>query len=224
MEEPVTSRTPLQQELDDLFTQGKNLLGAELMQNLHHSVETLIISGAAEKALREGQQAPDFTLPDAIGRVVTLADILTRGPAVVIFYRGIWCPYCNLQLRAYQQMLPRLQALGASLVAISPQTPDHGLSQVERQELSFPVLSDRGNRVARAYGLVYTLDEITSAAHQQIGIDLSAYNGDTSWELPMPATFLIDQASVVRLAVVDPEFTHRPDPSLVIARLQAMPA
>src|SRR5579883_2564644 len=119
MEEPVTSRTPLQQELDDLFTQGKNLLGAELMQNLHHSVETLIISGAAEKALREGQQAPDFTLPDAIGRVVTLADILTRGPAVVIFYRGIWCPYCNLQLRAYQQMLPRLQALGASLVAIS---------------------------------------------------------------------------------------------------------
>jgi peroxiredoxin len=136
------------------------------------------------------------------------------------FYRRAWCPYCNLQLHAYQQAFPQIQALGASLVAISPQTPDHSLSLAEKQALTFAVLSDVGNQVVRTYGLVFAMDEAVRAAHRQIGTDLPAYNGDESWELPMPGTFLVDPSGTVRLAFVDPNYTHRLDPSLIIAELK----
>ena len=122
-------------------------------------------------------------------------------------------------MRAYQQALPQIQELGASLVAISPQTPDHSLSTAEKNELTFTVLSDVGNTVARQYGLVFTIDEAVRAAHQQVGADLPAFNGDESWELPMAGTFIIDQAGTVRLAFVEPDFMHRLEPSAIIARL-----
>ncbi len=218
----MAANTPLQQQLDDLLVQGASQLGADLAQALWQPVEALIASGAAEHALKEGEQAPDFTLPDALGCPVTLSHLLTRGPVVVAFYRGEWCPYCNLQLHAYQQAFPQIQALGASLVAISPQTPDHSLSLVEKQALTFTVLSDAGNQVARTYGLAFPLDEAVRAAYQQVGADLPAYNGDASWELPMPGTFLIDQSGIVRLAFVDPNFSHRLDPSLIIEELRLM--
>jgi peroxiredoxin len=125
-------------------------------------------------------------------------------------------------LRAYQKALPQLQELGATLVAISPQTPDHSLSTMEKQGLAFAVLSDVGNQVAREYGLVFTLDKVARALHAQIGADLPAYNGDDSWELPVTATFLVDQSMTVRLASVDPNFFHRLDPSFVLARLKEL--
>jgi peroxiredoxin len=120
---------------------------------------------------------------------------------------------------ARQQALPQIQELGASLVAISPQTPDHSLSTAEKNALTFAVLSDVGNAVAHQYGFVFTIDEAVRAAHQQVGADLPAFNGDESWELPMAGTFIIDQAGTVRLAFVDPDFMHRLDPSAIIARL-----
>ncbi len=218
----MQANTPLQQQLDEIVAQGRSQLPADVLQKLLSPIEQLITSGAAEQALKEGEQARDFTLPDALGNAVTLSHLLKQGPVVIAFYRGEWCPYCNLQLHAYQRMLPQIQALGASLVAISPQTPDHSLTLAEKQALTFAVLSDVGNQVARQFGLVFTIDEAVRAAHKQIGVDLPAYNGDESWELPMPGTFLVDQAGTVRLAFVDPDFTHRLEPSIIIAELKKL--
>ncbi len=218
----MQANTPLQQQLDEMVAQGRSQLPADVLQKLLSPIERLITSGAAEQALKEGEQARDFTLPDALGNTVTLSHLLKQGPVVIAFYRGEGCPYCNLQLHAYQQMLPQIQALGASLVAISPQPPDHSLTLAEKQALTFAVLSDAGNQVAREYGLVFTIDEAVRAAHKQIGVDLPAYNGDESWELPMPGTFLVDQSGTVRLAFVDPNFTHRLDPSIIIAQLKQL--
>jgi peroxiredoxin len=219
--EPQIS-TPLQQQLDEMAALGKSKLPTDVFRNLISPVEQLIASGAVERAIKEGAQAPNFTLLDALGNIVTLSHLLKQGPVVVTFYRGSWCPYCNLQLRAYQQALPQIQDAGATLVAISPQTPDHGLSLAEKQALTFAVLSDIGNLVAQEYGLVFSLDETVRAAHRQVGADLPAYNNDESWKLPIAGTFVIDQAGIVRLVFVDPNFTHRLDPSIIIAQLKKL--
>ena len=212
----------LQQQIDALLAQAKGQVPADLLKDLLSPIDQLIASDAAEKALKEGAQVPDFTLPDALGNAVTLSHLLRQGPVVLSFYRGEWCPYCNLELRAYQRALPQLQELGASLVAISPQTPDHSLSTVEKQQLTFAVLSDVDNEVARKFGLVFTIEEAVRAPHRRIGANLPAFNGNDSWELPMPGTFLVDQWGAIRLAFVDPDFKHRLDPSVVIARIKEL--
>jgi len=215
----VPTNTPLQQQIDEFIAEGASWLPTHLLQDLLSPIGQLIHSGAAENALKEGAQAPDFALPDARGNAVRLSHLLTQGPVVIAFYRGQWCPYCHLTLRAYQQALSQLHALGASLVAISPQTPDHSLAMAEKLELTFALLSDIGNRVARQFGLVFTLDEVVRGAHQQVGADLPTFNGDDAWELPMAGTFLVDQSGTMRLAFVDPDFTRRLDPSVITARL-----
>ncbi len=214
--------TPLQQHIDEFLAQLSSQVPAGVLKQLLVPIEQLTASHAVQQALGEGEQAPDFTLPDAQGKAVMLSRLLKQGPVVLTFYRGEWCPFCNLTLRAYQQALPQFQELGARLLAISPQTPDHSLSTVEVKELTFPVLSDVGNQVARHYGLVYAIDEAVRAAHIQIGADLPLFNGDGSWELPMAGTFLVDQSGIVRLAFVDPNFTRRLDPSIIIARLKEL--
>ncbi len=140
----------------------------------------------------------------------------------MIFYRGAWCPYCHLALRAYQRALPNTQARGASLVAISPQTPDHSRTLAEKLELTFALLSDMDNQVARQFGLVFTIDEAVRGAYKQVGANLPAFNGTDSWDLPMAGTFLVDQSGTVRLAFVNPDFTRRLDPSVIIARLEEL--
>lgn len=222
MSTDIHMNTPLQQQLDAFRAQAQGVLSDEIREQLMRPIQRLIASSAASQALQEGEQAPDFTLPDARGRSVTLSHLLKQGPVVIIFYRGAWCPYCNLTVRAYQAALPRLQELGTSLIAISPQTPDQSLSMAERNELAFAVLSDAGNQVARQFGLVFTVDEAVRAVYQQVGADLPAYNGNERWELPIPGTFLLDQAGMVRLAFVDPNFTHRLDPSLVTAQIEKL--
>ena len=218
----IPKNTPLQQQIDEFIAEGASWLPTGLLQDLLRPTRQLINCGAAEQALKEGAQAPDFTLPDARGNALTLSHLLTQGPVVMTFYRGQWCPYCHLQLRAYQQALPHMQARGASLVAISPQTPDHSRALAEKLELTFALLSDMGNQVARQFGLVFTIDEAVRGAHKQVGADLPRFNGIESWELPMAGTFLIDQAGTVRLAFVHPDFTRRLDPSVVIARLNEL--
>src|SRR5947209_16809989 len=218
----IPTNIPLQQQTAAFFAQAKSQIPADLLKDLLSPVEQLMASGAVEKALKEGAQAPDFTLPDALGNEVTLSHLLMQGPVVISFYRGAWCPYCNLELRAYQRVLPQLQGLGASLVAISPQTPDHSLSLVEKQKLTFAVLSDVSNHVARQFGLVFTIEEAVRAAHRRIGANLPAFNGDDSWELPMAGTFLVDQSGTIRLAFVDPDFSRRLDPLVVIALIKEL--
>src|SRR5205807_8914210 len=121
----IPTNTPLQQQIDEFIAEGASWLPTNLLQDLLSPIGQLINSGAAEQALKEGAQAPDFALPDAHGTTVRLSHLLTQGPVIMTFYRGQWCPYCHLALRAYQQILPHMQARGATLVAISPQTQDH---------------------------------------------------------------------------------------------------
>jgi peroxiredoxin len=211
--------TPLQQQIDEFIAEGASWLPTGLLQDLLSPIGQLITSGAAEQALKEGAQAADFILPDALGVAMKLSHLLAQGPVVMVFYRGQWCPYCHLTLRAYQQAWPHIQARGASLVAISPQTPDHSRTLVEKLELTFAVLSDMGNQVARQFGLVFTIDEAVRGAYKRVCADLPAFSGTDSWELPMAGTFLIDQTGTVRLAFVNPDFTRRLDPSVIIARL-----
>ena len=218
-----SSEMSLQEQLAALRARAKAAMPSEIIVSMQRDLETLARSGLAQQSVQVGEQAPDFTLPDALGQPVTLSALLKQGPVVVAFYRGEWCPYCNLQLRAYQRILPQIQELGAFLVAVSPQTPDHTLSIVEKKQLVFPVLSDRGNIVARRYRLVFRVPDTTRLIYQQqFGINLPAFNGDESWELPIPGTFIVDQQAQVRLAFVDVDYTHRLDPSALLEGLHEL--
>jgi peroxiredoxin len=218
----IPTNIPLQQQIDEFIAEGASWLPADLLQDLLRPIGQLIHSGAAEHALKEGAQAPDFILPDARGNAVRLSHLLAQGPVVMTFYRGQWCPYCHLALRAYQHALSHLQAKGATLVAISPQTPDHSRALAEKLELTFALLSDKSNEVAREYGLFFTIDKVVRRAHLRVGADLPAFNGTDAWDLPMAGTFLIDRSGTVRLAFVNPDFTRRLDPSVIVARLNEL--
>jgi peroxiredoxin len=194
----------------------------EVLAKLGPELTTLARSSYGSASPKVGSKAPGFSLPDARGGEVTLAELLARGPVVVTFYRGGWCPFCNLQLRAYQAALPEIQALGATLVAISPQTPDNSLSTAEKAELTFHVLSDAHNEVARAYGLVFKLSDGLQALQRMFGNEPPKFNGDDSWELPVPGTFVLDRGGVVRLAGVDPDYTERVEPSAILAALRGL--
>jgi len=194
----------------------------EVLATLGAELRKLADSGIATRALQVGARAPDFSLPDAHGRLVALTNVVARGPVVITFYRGGWCPFCDLQLRAYQSVLAQIHDLGAELVAISPQTPDYALSDVEKKQLTFPVLTDKGNRVARQYGLAFSLSEALRGLQTGFGNPLPKFNGDDSWELPVPGTFVLDGRGVVRLGHVDPDYTKRLEPAAVLAALQGM--
>ena len=180
----------------------------------------LVATGLAEKALRVGDAAPDFTLPDALGNEIAIGDLLRDGPVVVNFYRGSWCPYCNLELRAYQRELPRIREKGAALVAISPMVPDESLTVLEKNALGFPVLSDVGLGVADAFGLVFTVDpRIQEMYMTRLGNNLPKLNGDDSFRLPMAATYVIGADGRIKYAYVEADYRVRADPEDVIAAL-----
>lgn len=186
------------------------------------SFEKLHASSVAATAISSGDSAPDFALPNARGGCVQLYQALKQGPVVLSFYRGGWCPFCNLELQALQARLPDIQALGAHLIAISPETPDHSLTTAEKHGLGFEVLSDTGNRTARAYGLLFTVYQEMRPLYLKWGLDVPACNGDDSWELPVPATYVIDTSGLVRAAHVDKDYTRRMEPGQVVAALQAL--
>ena len=185
-------------------------------------IEELRESFALESAIGVGAIAPDFRLPDVKGNAVSLFDLLRRGPVVVTFYRGGWCPYCNIQLRAYQAALPEMTALGARLVAISPQLPERSLATAEADELTFDVLSDVGNRAARRFGLVYSLPEELRAALRSNNKALPGINGNESWELPVPATYVIAPDHRVVLAYIDVDYKKRLGPDAILNALRSI--
>lgn len=187
-------------------------------------IEDLRASFALARAIRSGDRAPDFTLPNPQGRPVSLGALLEAGPAVVAFYRGGWCPYCNIQLRAYQAILADMSALGARLVAISPQLPDGSLSTAEANKLTFDVLSDVGNRVARSFGLVWSLPEELRAALRSNNKALPDINGDDTWELPVPATYVIVRDRRVALAAIDVDYRKRLEPDAILSALRSLRA
>jgi peroxiredoxin len=176
-------------------------------------------SGVVERALKVGDPAPTFTLPDATGLAVSFQDLLSSGPAIVTFYRGGWCPYCNIELRAYQERMSEFTAAGVTLVAISPETPDASLTFTEKQGLTFPVLSDSGNAVAHAFGIVHAVAPEIQTIYRGNGIDLAERNAQSDHDitLPLPATFVVDTTGVIRFAFVSADYTERAEPSAVIA-------
>jgi peroxiredoxin len=182
----------------------------------------LIASGQADRAVKAGALAPEFTLPDAHGALVRSAVLLERGPLVLTFYRGIWCPYCNLDLQAIEAAAGEIRALGASLVAISPQTAPNRRKSERENALSFPILSDHGNAVANTFGLRYRLPDDLIALYKGFGNDLTIGNGEDSWTLPMPARYVIGTDGVVAYAEVNPDYTRRPDPSELLPVLRRL--
>jgi peroxiredoxin len=197
-------------------------LAPEQARLLEKAAQELALSGIAGQVLKAGDQAPDFTLPNAVGRPVTLDSALQQGPVVVTFYRGAWCPYCNLQLRAYQKVLPEMQRLGASLLAVSPQRPDQSQATLLKNFLQYEVLSDLGNAVARDFGLVYQVPEWVRSTYLSFGTDLPAFNGDSSWELPIPGTFLIGAERHILLAYADSDPRNRLEPAAILEALEVL--
>ncbi len=192
----------------------------EVLATLGAELKKLADSGVVRGALKVGATAPDFSLPDAQGGTLGLSSLLAKGPAVVTFYRGGWCPFCDLQLRAYQGVLAQIHGLGAELVAISPQMPDFAAADIEKKQLTFPVLTDEHNAVARQYGLVFRLSDALQALQNGFGNPIPKFNGDDSWELPMPGTFVVDRGGVVRLAHVDTDYTKRMEPAAILDALR----
>jgi peroxiredoxin len=195
---------------------------AELLTGFADAAQRLDAIDFAGRAPQVGYRAPDFALPDQNGERVQLSSLLSRGPVVLIFYRGEWCPYCNVQLRTFQAHLGQLAEHGARLIAISAQTPDRSLSMAEKNELGFLVLSDVGAQVIDRYGLRYEVDSATQGLLKATGVDVSEYNGPAGWTLPAVATFVLDAAGVVRYAKVSGDWTQRAEPTDVLATLVEM--
>jgi peroxiredoxin len=204
------------------FRAGKPPYNAppEIHPIMERATEELIASGQATRALKAGDRAPAFTLRDPNGAEVSSADLLAKGPLVITFYRGVWCPYCNMELQALQETLPQIEALGASLVAISPQNPVNSRKSVRQNELAFPILSDTHNEVAQAFGLRFALPAYLVELYSKLGNDLPTVNGDPSWTLPMPARYVIGQDGVILYSEVNPDYTHRPEPADLLPVLQ----
>jgi peroxiredoxin len=180
-------------------------------------------TGISTRAKREGDLAPDVTLPDAFARPTRLSDCWRNGPLVVIFYRGGWCSYCNLQLRAWQAQAGELSSLNASLVAISPQTPDNSITTAEINALVYPVLSDSALAAADGFDISFTLPPELVDFYGAVGVDVPVFNGNGQWVLPVPSTFVIDTGGTIRLAHVDEDFGRHPEPREVLAFIQQMP-
>jgi peroxiredoxin len=174
-------------------------------------------------AIQVGDKLPAFSLTDATGKKVTNADLLAGDRALLItFYRGEWCPFCNLALRALQQRLDEFEAKKVTLVAVSPQLPDGSLSMAEKHALKFPVLSDVGNKFAKDLGILFVQPDRLRPVLQSFGHDLVARNGDDSFVLPIPATILVDRAGVVRNVFLDPDYTKRQEPQEALDWVDAM--
>jgi peroxiredoxin len=168
-----------------------------------------------------GTVVPDFTLPDQHGNSVRLYDRLEAGPVVLSFYRGMWCPFCNFELRALQSALPEFERLGASLIAISPQKPDFTVSTADLNALTFAVLSDSGNVAAEAYGLVMDIPQaIVEHQRDDLGFDVADYNGSADRKVPVPATLLIGRDKKVVFRFVNPDYRYRVEPADILAALR----
>ncbi|UAK25287.1 peroxiredoxin-like family protein [Sphingomonas nostoxanthinifaciens] len=190
---------------------------------MHRATDELVASGAAANARKAGDVAPSFVLNDPAGNAVSSDELLAKGPLVVTFYRGVWCPYCNMDLQALEAALPAFRELDANLVAISPQTAPNSRRSMRDNKLSFPILSDTHNAVADSFGLRFTLPDYLQDLYKNVfKNDLAVVNGDASWTLPMPARFLIGQDGVIAYAEVNPDYTVRPDPEELLPALRSL--
>ena len=216
----------LQDKLDAFTANAveKGLLSQAIIAKFVKGTKDLIESGQAERAVKAGGAAPMFSLPDADGPIFDSRNQLAAGPLVVTFYRGVWCPYCNLDLQALEAARSEIESRGASLVALSMQNASNSRKSKRENQLGFPILVDFKGAVADRFGLRFKLPDQLVDLYKQFGNDLTQINGEPSWTLPMPARYVIDQDGVAAYAEVNPDYTKRPDPSDLLPVLDSLKA
>jgi peroxiredoxin len=213
--------TTLSQQLEEYIAGWKQRVPADRQAAMERHIAHLAETGIGKNARQVGDQAPEIILPDVHGKAFDVATLLAKGPVIVNFYRGGWCPYCNLELKAYQAVLPRIMAAGASLVAISPEKPDDTVSTTEKNALTFPVLSDVGQKVGKAFGLVYSFTDELRSVYDGFKLDIPAKNGmPDDWSLPLSATYLIGTGGRILFADTSVDYRRRTDPLDVLQVLE----
>jgi peroxiredoxin len=211
----------LSQQLDEYLAGWKQRMPPERQAIMERHIAHLKETGFGQRARQAGEPAPAIVLPDAHGKTFDVASLLAKGPVIVTFYRGGWCPYCNLELKAYQDVLPRIVAAGAGLVAVSPEKPDDSLSTTEKNALTFPVLSDVGQQVGKAFGLVYAFTDELRSAYDGFNLDIPSKNGAPGdWSLPLSATYVIGSDGLILFADTAVDYRRRTDPLDVLAVLE----
>ncbi|MYL50871.1 redoxin domain-containing protein [Halobacillus litoralis] len=216
-------KTEMRKHYNDYIEKFKKATPDEIQEKMKKAIDELETSNEGE-GLSTGEKAPNFNLPDAKGKTVELYEQLKSGPVVLTFYRGGWCPYCNMELRAYQQILEEIHGEGAELIAISPQTPDQSLTTQEKNELNYHVLSDVGNEVANQYNLVYQLPDYLVDVYKDKGLHVDKHNGDETWTLPVSATYIIDTDGTIMYDYTKADYKDRAEPSDVLGELKRINA
>jgi len=209
----------LKTDLKKVSEQFEKSVSKETFELIDAQIQLLAKKKLRENTLKVGEYIPDFTLNNAVGEQVNIYDLLNEGPIILSFYRGNWCPYCNLELVAYQEKIDEIQGKGAQFVAVSPELPDLSLSLIERHSLKYEILSDIDNGVARDFGLVFKLSNELSKLYMQFGIDLEKEQNNSNDELPVPATYVIDESGKIMLAALNIDYRERIDPELAISIL-----
>lgn len=221
---PGQQAATLREELEERKALAAQYVPDDVQQVNRQTVEQLAASGMSGGILAVGAAAPSFQLPDQDGKVVSSQELLRRGRLVICFIRGRWCPFCVAQLEAMNRGLPDIEKAGASLIAISPQTVKQAFFMRDQHQLRFPLLSDAGNQVARQFGLVYRVPEEQKQVYSRTFVNLPFLNGDASWELPIPATYILERDGRVLYASADPDYTRRPEPQEVVGLLDQFSA
>jgi peroxiredoxin len=209
--------TTLQDQLDDITARTRELVQAERLAVGERAIEELFASGIEERILPVGALAPEFELNDSRGRLVRSADMLALGPLVIKFFRGRWCPYCVTELETWRELYAQLRERGALMVAIGPQTERQNDFMVSQHGLPFAVLSDPGCALAEKFGVAYTVPESMREYYQSILINIPFVNGDESWRMPLPATYVISPDGRVVFAEAHADFRVRAEPEEVLA-------
>jgi peroxiredoxin len=213
----------IQEQADQVRAASTGQLPAEVIEAFARDRERTIGQGTPSEAVAAGDLLEDFILPDATGKDVSLSELVASGPAVLVFYRGGWCPYCNLALHQYQsELVPQLGRYGATMVAISPQRPDESRSTTEKHTLEFPVLSDAGARLARRLGVAFHPADDLLEAQRALGLDIRDGNADGTSELPMPTVLVVDRDRIVRFADIHPDYTSRTEVAAITSALDEL--
>ncbi|SDF40606.1 peroxiredoxin-like family protein [Cellulophaga baltica] len=210
---------PLEKEINEKKAAFESSASEDKKQKYAEGIAAVVETNIVGNALQVGETAINFTLPNALGKKITLYDELENGPVILMWYRGGWCPYCNMQLHYMQEMLPEFKKLGASLLAITPETPDNSISTKEKNDLEFEVLSDLDNKVGYEYKVVFKLTEDVKEIYEN-GFELSKFNGNDKGELPLAATYIIGQNKVIQYAFLDADYRNRAEPQDLLEHLK----
>jgi peroxiredoxin len=220
---PTTDIRPLH----EIFAERKELIAKYVRpetQAIHaRAVAELKEKHLAENILPVGTKPPQFELPDHDGKMVSSAALLAQKRLAVCFIRGRWCPFCVGQMEAMNLIAPEIEQAGATLIAISPQTVKQSFFMHDQHKLRFPLLSDAGNQIARQFGLSYRVPEFQAEVYRRAFVNLPFTNGDESWELPIPATCILDHDGTVLYTAADEDYTERPEPADIVAALRSQP-